>query len=190
MIQKDKQDIEQFFQSRLGNTFVVEGSSSWEDIKNKREKSSFFRFNLNKMNIYYVGIIISIAVIVFILDKNDEVIIDKVDKKEIIAAPDSQVIIKEVIVPDNKDNVLPSENKIIKQISKISDPQLPVSEHNEIKNISTINENKSEISEKGDTVITRTPTIIKKEIVVVKQQKIVIKDTVEHKVKKRIRKKD
>jgi len=56
-MKQQEKDIEQLFSSALGAGFEVEGSTTWEQLQERRRRDSFFRFNAKKINIFYLAML-------------------------------------------------------------------------------------------------------------------------------------
>ncbi len=91
---KRSQNIENLFKNGLENHTVSPSSSLWKNISKKLLINKFFTFNLSSFNIYYFAILLILVSAILFYPKN-----------------------KKIISENNRNNILVTENKKLKNLS-------------------------------------------------------------------------
>lgn len=194
---KELGDIEQLYRKKLEGHQLTKDNDSWEAIKSKMSKPSFFRFSPSRMNAYYIGAlsIISVAAAANYGPGLYRTITSPQPEKEVtISAPahTTKITKKEFVVEEEE---LIAEPELI--VETVTEPKVkaPVIQPEPVKIVSPEKEPaKEEISievpepvvenkEEDQTITAPAQT----GVVYVKSESVVRKDTVKVK-KRRVRK--
>jgi len=211
-MKQQEKDIEQLFSSALGAGFEVEGSTTWEQLQERRRRGSFFRFNAKKINIFYLAMLscavaaasLSVKYDIFprILGESHPAKSHKnvtYEKKPSITIDATQPVAPAEGESHDITEVAPAVNIPANYSKTIDEPVAGkndnVAEPVELTTANTLVDNMTadtlEEEEKAvEEFIPATKNKVVKKVVVVQKQQVMVKDTVVKVVKKHVRQRE